>query len=177
MEDAIDSWMSYVSERELNHNKTFDTLWSGDFWRADCSHPACEVPCHLEHIPLVMARIHIKITITIDWFTAHKSRYSGNHASGAILMQIDNIASNLMTSVRKCAGIHVVGILPGPKDPTADLLPQFLKPLTDELNQLYVDGTVTPTARHPVGESSLHFSRPSKGRTSADTEVRAVPHK
>ena len=53
---------------------------------------------------------------------------------------------------RRCTGIYVVGILPGPKEPKLTELTAYLKLITDELAKLHVDGVSIKTARFPEGK-------------------------
>uniref|UniRef100_V5GTT2 Uncharacterized protein n=1 Tax=Kalmanozyma brasiliensis (strain GHG001) TaxID=1365824 RepID=V5GTT2_KALBG len=112
---------------------------------------------------------HIKITLSIDWFTPFKGRYSGWHSSGAILMRIDNIPKNTISLDRKCAGIHLVGLLPGPKEQDVKMLTPFLQLITDELKMLYRDGIRIKTARHPEGREL----KVKLGMIVADSPARA----
>lgn len=53
----------------------------------------------------------------------------------------------------------LTGIVPGPKEPTADELQHALRIITDEKERLYRDGFVVPTPRFPQGMLStiLHI--------------------
>jgi len=158
-EDGVDEWYDFLLNRESTNVQTFNTLWSGDMWRADCCHDACSTPCLLGHIPFVAFRHHLKITLSLDWFGPFKGHYSGFHTCGALLMRIDNIPKSLVSLDRRCAGIYLVGVLPGPKEQDLKRLTPYLKLVTDELSMLYSDGISIKTARHPEGESHLHLDR------------------
>jgi len=151
-EDGVEAWYQHVQRSEGTAERRYSTLWSGELWRADCSSSSCGTPCLSRHVAFVDFPMHIKITLSIDWFSAFHSRYSGTHSSGAILMRIDNIPSSLFALDRRCAGIHLVGILPGPKETTREQLDVFLEPLIEELAKLHTDGIRIPTARHPEGK-------------------------
>ncbi|SPO30873.1 uncharacterized protein UTRI_10255 [Ustilago trichophora] len=51
-----------------------------------------------------------------------------------------------------CLGIHLVGLLPGPKDTSAAHLQKFLKLIVDELKDFEAEGKVIQTFGHPKGE-------------------------
>jgi len=71
---------------------------------------------------------------------------------------------------RRSAGVHLVGLIPGPKEPNhAELLP-YLKLVTDELSKLFVDGVRINTARYPEGESLERLSRIAKEEHGTDIE-------
>jgi len=152
LEDDIEAWRDFLGSRESSSTKTYDTLWSGDSWRGDCLNAACGATCERHHFPFIDGRGHIKISLSIDWFAAHKGSYSGYHSSGAVLMRIDNIPQNLLTVERRCAGIYVIGMLPGPRETKLKELTAYLKLITDELAKLYVDGVCIRTARYPEGK-------------------------
>jgi len=169
-EDGIQAWRDFLKEDGLGGERTFDTLWSGEAWRADCSNPHCEPPCQ-RHLSFVDYPGNIKITLSVDWFGAFKGRYSGYHTSGAVLIRIDNIPQNLASLDRRCAGIHVVGILPGPKEPNLAQLSAYLKLVTDELCTLYRDGIFIKTARYPEGKSPLHTDRERRDYRETDLDI------
>ncbi|CBQ69331.1 conserved hypothetical Ustilaginaceae-specific protein [Sporisorium reilianum SRZ2] len=151
-EDAIDGWRDFVQRAEQASSKTLDTLWSGRLWQADCSNVGCSTTCNSRHMSYVTFGGNLKITLSIDWFSPFKGRYLGHHSSGAILLRIDNIPDSVVTVDCRCASIHLIGILPGPKEQTLALLTPYLKLLTDELKTLYRDEIRLKTARHPEGE-------------------------
>ena len=87
-------------------------------------------------------------------------------------MRIDNIPPNLASLDRRCAGIHVVGLLPGPDETKLRHLTAYLKLITDELAKLHTDGVLIKTARYPEGKSQLHYFRTNEVQKQTDGEDR-----
>ena len=67
-------------------------------------------------------------------------------------MRIDNLPAQLMTHDWCCLGIHLVGLLPGPKEMLVLQLQKFLKLLIDELKDFDSTGKVIKTSGHPEGK-------------------------
>jgi len=116
----------------------------------------------------------IKVSLSIDWFSAHKGRYSGYHSSGAVLLRIDNIPQNMVSVERRCTGIYVVGLIPGPHEPKITELTAYLKLVTDELKKLSIDGVSIKTARYPEGEYNMRPDQTPRVRKNTDKEVHDV---
>ncbi|TKY89744.1 hypothetical protein EX895_001529 [Sporisorium graminicola] len=144
---------------------------SGSAWLEDCGDgaSACQYRCQLGHAPFVATGLNLKVTLSVDWFGPHKGKFHEWHSTGAVLLRIDNLPARLTTYDRRCLGIHLVGLLPGPKDTTAQNLQKFLKLIVEELKDFDGDGKLIPTLNHPEGEhvqARLHL-------VVADTPARA----
>ncbi|SPO22285.1 uncharacterized protein UTRI_00963 [Ustilago trichophora] len=151
--------------------RLYGEIPTGSAWLEDCSSSAqdCRRRCHHGHAPFVAAGLNLKVTLSVDWFGPHKGKFHGWHSTGAILLRIDNLPAQLTTHDRRCLGVHLVGLLPGPKDTAAVQLQKFLKLIVDELKDFASDGKVIKTVGHPEGElvkARLHL-------VVADTPARA----
>jgi len=118
--------------------------------------------------------LRIKITLSVDWFGTFKGRYSGWHSSGAIMARIDNLLASLITLDRRCAGIHLVGLIPGPKESSNSELEPYLKLVTDELAKLFVDGVRIRTSRYPEGESLDRLLQTVKEEHGTDVNAERI---
>ncbi|CDW97637.1 hypothetical protein [Sporisorium scitamineum] len=98
------------------------------------------------------ARLNLKFTLFVDWFGPHKGKFHEWHSTGALLLRIDNLLARLTTYDRRCLGIHLVGLLPGPKDTTATNLQKYLQLVDDELKDFDDDGKVIQMVGHPDGK-------------------------
>lgn len=85
-----------------------------------------------------------------DGFNPYGNRIAGKRASvGGLYL----VCLNLPPSLRfKPENIFLVGIIPGPKEPSFHQINYLLRPLVDDLVQLWKDGIfVTRTRLHPHG--------------------------
>ena len=153
----MDKWREPV--RIHSHQKKwYDAIWSGSMWRADCldghrSAGECSgTACSNQHRAFVDGNLNLKITLSVDWFGPFRGKYSGWHSTGAILMRIDNLPAHMTTLDRQCNGIHLVGLLPGPREQSKVRIQKFLRLITDELKVLDGEGAIITTAQHPEGK-------------------------
>ena len=84
-------------------------------------------------------------------------------------MQIDNLPACLTTHDWCCLGIHLIGLLPSPKETLVLQLQKFLKLFVDELKDFGSTSKVIKTFGHPEGK--LVKVRPHL--VVADTPARA----
>ena len=80
--------------------------------------------------PFLSNPLSFAFTINLDWFRPFKH---SNFSIGAIYMTIMNLPRNLRN---KPENILLVGILPGPSEPSN--INGFLKPLVNKLNEFWV---------------------------------------
>ncbi|KAG2190839.1 hypothetical protein INT47_005589 [Mucor saturninus] len=84
------------------------------------------------------------LTLNIDWFQP----FDGvTHSSGAIYLAINNLPRDERF---KPENVVLVGLMPGPKEPKSYEINSYLKPLVDDLEQLYVGMTI-PTFEYRSG--------------------------
>ncbi|KAJ2936879.1 hypothetical protein H1R20_g214, partial [Candolleomyces eurysporus] len=89
-------------------------------------------------------------SLNMDGFNPYGNREAGKTVSvGAIYM----VCLNLPPSIRhKMENIYLAGILPGPHTPSDHEINHFLRPLVDDLLDLWDNGIfVSRTAKHPYG--------------------------
>jgi hypothetical protein len=101
-------------------------------------------------LPAPAGSTHLIFSIFIDWFNPYSNRQGGKHASvGAIYL----ICMNLPISVRyRLENVYLVGVLPGPNEPSLDQVNHFLRPLVDDLINLWFRGTFfTQTYKYKFG--------------------------
>ena len=153
MEDALDEWKAAPPQPQ--EDQRYGEIWTGEAWRQDCTHFECPTPCRFKHTAFVDdGDLNLKITLNVDWFGPHKGRHVGYHSIGAILMRIDNLPERFSTLDRRCFGIHLIGLLPGPKEASKKPFMRYLQLVVDELIDLDRNGRLISTARHPEGKLS-----------------------
>lgn len=88
---------------------------------------------------------HFIFSLFVDWFNPYRNRKGGKNSSiGAMYM----ICLNLPPAVRfKPENVYLVGILPGPREPSKEQLNNFLEPLVHELKSFWNPGVYYPSTR------------------------------
>ncbi|KAG1361776.1 hypothetical protein G6F61_014112 [Rhizopus arrhizus] len=75
------------------------------------------------------------VSLNVDWFQPSDGMH---YSCGGVYLTINNLPRG---SRMKVSNIILVGMIPGPGEPTDDQLQNFLRPMIAELNTLY-GGTV-----------------------------------
>ncbi|MBW0484025.1 hypothetical protein O181_023740 [Austropuccinia psidii MF-1] len=102
---------------------------------------------NINNPPLTSISGALAFSIYVDWFNAH-----GKSTRMASIGPIMLICLDLPPSKRlRPENVYVVGIIPGPKDPTALQLNYLLMPLIKELKELWQGYHFSPTSTGPSG--------------------------
>lgn len=88
-----------------------------------------------EFIPFVHHPYHLLLTLNVDWFQAFDKK--GPYSVGAMYMTINNLPRHLRF---KKENVILVGVMPGPREPEKEQINHYLRPLVQELHDLYQDG-------------------------------------
>lgn len=151
IEQALDEWREDLGNNESAHPFIYDEVWSGSKWLADCCQTECDSNCTQRHRAFVDGGLNLKITLSVDWFGPFRGKFHGWHSTGAILLRIDNLPARLTTLDRQSRGIHLVGLLPGPKEQMKEKLQKYLQLIVDELKE-FDTGVKLVTSRFPQGK-------------------------
>ena len=87
--------------------------------------------------------------LSIDWFNPYHNKAAGKSASvGSMVMS----CLNLPPSIRCKPENIYLNLIPGPREPQTDQINHFQRPLVDDLELCYNEGTwYSKTYRHPDG--------------------------
>lgn len=94
--------------------------------------------------PFVNKERSLMVSLNVDWFQPSDGMH---YSCGGVYLTINNLPRS---SRMKTSNIILVGMIPGPGEPTDDQIQNFLRPMVDELIVLY-DGVVIPTYQCPNG--------------------------
>ena len=128
-ESKIEEWRAV--QYEIG---TFTDVYDGMRWRAlrDSN-----------RVPFVNAPRSLMLTLNVDWF----SPFEGTYSLGAIYL----IVNNLPRAERyKTENVILVGVMPGPKEPSTYEMNHYLQPLVNDLLRLF-NGVSMTTHQHPNG--------------------------
>ncbi|KAG1571238.1 hypothetical protein G6F48_013495 [Rhizopus delemar] len=85
------------------------------------------------------------VSLNVDWFQPSDGMH---YSCGGVYLTINNLPRS---SRMKVSNIILVGMIPGPGEPTDDQLQNFMRPMIAELNTLY-GGMMMPTYQNRNGE-------------------------
>ncbi|KAG1482603.1 hypothetical protein G6F53_013602 [Rhizopus delemar] len=71
------------------------------------------------------------VSLNVDWFQPSDGMH---YSCGGVYLTINNLPRS---SRMKVSNIILVGMIPGPGEPTDDQLQNFMRPMIAELNTLY----------------------------------------
>ena len=77
-------------------------------------------------------------SLSIDWFNPRGNKAAGKSTStGSIVMACLNLPLSLRYKPEK---LFLVGVIPGPKEPSIEEVGHFIEPIVDMLDRSWRDG-------------------------------------
>ncbi len=98
-----------------------------------------------EDEPFINKDCSLMLSLNVDWFQPTKSM---NYHVGAIYLVINNLPR---AERYKQHNLILVGLMPGPNEPSLSDVNHFLRPMVDELIELY-EGVIIRTTTNPHGK-------------------------
>ncbi|EIE76489.1 hypothetical protein RO3G_01193 [Rhizopus delemar RA 99-880] len=95
--------------------------------------------------PFVNKSRSLMVSLNVDWLQPSDGMH---YSCGGVYLTINNLPRS---SRMKVSNIILVGMIPGPGEPTDDQLQNFMRPMIAELNTLY-GGMMMPTYQNRNGE-------------------------
>jgi hypothetical protein len=93
----------------------------------------------IDNTPFTKKPSNIGLMLNVDWFQPYAN---SPYSVGAIYASIMNLPRKLRF---KMENIILIGMIPGPNEPDADGLVHYIRPLVDELIQLWTNGVTVMT--------------------------------
>ncbi|KAE8228469.1 hypothetical protein CF326_g6598 [Tilletia indica] len=91
-------------------------------------------------------RVNLNLALGLDWFTPYHSSNTASYTIGVLSIRIDNLPP---LKRYRPEHMHVVAILPGPRQTSTNGLEAAFRPLIEELRQLY-DGVLMEVHGYPI---------------------------
>ncbi|CAD6915005.1 unnamed protein product, partial [Tilletia caries] len=146
---TLTSWLSWLLQqpgieaalqewRDEPPSTTMRDVYDGAAWQSERD---------VNGRPFTDHTLSLLTALGIDWFSPFRSQYTSWHSTGAIMMTILNLPQRLRYMQ---ASTYLSGCTPGPKEPSATRVGQYVQPLMEELAE-FVDGKIIPTSTAPNG--------------------------
>ncbi|KAE8227297.1 hypothetical protein CF319_g201 [Tilletia indica] len=116
-------------------------------------------------------RLHLYLSIGIDWFVPFSFGNTASYTIGAVTVRIENLPPSMRNQPEF---MHVAAILPGPRQTSDDGLVSALRPMIDELRQLY-DGIEIHTPGFPLTRTMKAKVLLALGDTPARAKLAGFP--
>ena len=87
--------------------------------------------------------------LSVDFFNPYHNKIAGKVASvGSIVLSCLQLPPDMR---HKIENMCLVGIIPGPREPSGEEIDHFLRPLVEVMKESWADGAIYRTHKHPHG--------------------------
>lgn len=136
MKPGVEGWLE----------KCWEIVESDGHWRDIMDAPAIREFCGPDgRTPFSVQKngeLHLVFSLYIDWFNPHSNKKGGkSHSIGAIYLACLGLPPHLRFRPEYMC---LVGVIPGPKEPSLTDINHFLRPLVDELLEFWHRGVFFP---------------------------------
>ncbi|KAF8840023.1 hypothetical protein BDN67DRAFT_693413 [Paxillus ammoniavirescens] len=144
-ETACESWKTRTTKTgELND------ISDGEVWCTSQGPDQRPFFSRTEH----PEELRIGVTMSLDWFGRKTSVYGPSHSSGVMSLCVSNLPRALRY---RAENLLVSFMTPGPSEPTAAQLQNYMKIIVDDLLTLYDKGIIYHTPQHPEEFASYYL--------------------
>ncbi|KAL4259480.1 hypothetical protein AB1N83_007669 [Pleurotus pulmonarius] len=140
-EDEMEAWKMEEGDAEAYQHMSSGTVWQSARDPSDKTKPFFDVHSTSEEL-------RIGVTFSLDWFSRKSSSYGPSHSSGVMSFSV----ANFREAIRyRAKNLMLACMTPGPNEPTAAELQQYLRIIVNDLLDLYDNGVIVCTPKYPQG--------------------------
>ncbi|KAJ7576456.1 hypothetical protein C8J56DRAFT_1117364 [Mycena floridula] len=138
MEEALELWRSLPK----NNSSDLETIRDGLVWKELKDKDGNSFFDH------ETSELRIGVTVGFDWFDPSTGKSGPSHSSGVLSVCFSNLEDHLRY---RTGNILICGFTPGPNEPNAEQLQEYLERFVDDLLMLYNAGKSYITPNSPEG--------------------------
>ncbi|GBE84457.1 hypothetical protein SCP_0604360 [Sparassis crispa] len=140
MDKEVVAW-----ETEPSLPGRYSRIMDGDVWK---TLPGPDKKPFFSKDESRLPEIRIGVSMSLDWFSCSRTSFAPSHSSGPMAFCVQNLRESVKYRPQN---ILVCAMTPGPTEPTAEQVQNYLKLVVDDLLNLYENSVIMKTPSHPDG--------------------------